>query len=73
MLKYPGNRGVIFRRVFPSLNRTIIPRAIALLKPWATYNKNEHTFTFTNGSVLELASLQYENSRSSTTPAPSTG
>jgi len=62
MLKYPGNRGVIFRRVFPSLNRTIIPRAIALLKPWATYNKNEHTFTFTNGSVLELASLQYENS-----------
>ncbi len=61
LLKYPGNRGVIFRRVFPSLNRTIIPRAIALLKPWAKYNKVEHTFTFTNGSVLELASLQYEH------------
>ena len=62
MLKHPGNRGVIFRRVFPSLNRTIIPRATALLKPWAKYNKVEHTFTFTNGSVLELASLQYKDS-----------
>jgi hypothetical protein len=56
MLRYPGNRGVIFRRVFPSLNRTIIPRATLLLKPWATYNKVEHTFYFHNGSVLELAS-----------------
>jgi hypothetical protein len=60
MLDYPGNRGVIFRRVFPSLNRTIIPRAMAFLKHWAVYNKVEHTFTFHNGSVLELGTLQYE-------------
>lgn len=62
MLRYPGNRGVIFRRVFPSLNRTLIPRATLLLKPWATYNKVEHTFYFHNGSILELASLQYADS-----------
>lgn len=62
MLDYPGNRGVIFRRVFPSLNRTIIPRARSLYKPWAEYNKVEHVFYFHNGSILELASLQYADS-----------
>ena len=61
MLEYPGNRGVIFRRVFPSLNRTIIPRAKAMYAGWATYNKAEHIFTFRNGSILELATLQYES------------
>jgi hypothetical protein len=60
MLEYPGNRGVIFRRVFPSLNRTIIPRARALFAGWGNYNKVEHTFYFDNGSILELATLQYE-------------
>lgn len=58
MLDHPGNRGAIFRRVFPSLNRSIVPRAVALLQPWATYNKVEHIFTFHNGSILELGSLE---------------
>lgn len=61
MLDYPGNRGVIFRRVYPSLERTIIPRARAFLAPWAKYNEAKHFFTFHNGSVLELAALQYAN------------
>ena len=46
----------------PSLNRTIIPRAMLHLKPWATYNKVEHTFYFHNGSILELASSHYADS-----------
>jgi len=62
MLRYPGNRGFNFRWVFPSLNRTIIPRAMLHLKPWATYNKVEHTFYFHNGSILELASSHYADS-----------
>lgn len=53
------NRGVIFRRVFPSLSRTIVPRAKQKLWGRAKWNGQEHTFTFPNGSVLELASLQY--------------
>lgn len=58
----PGNRGVIFRRVFPSLRRTIIPRLRAALpSSRADYNKSEHTFYFPNGSILETASLQYED------------
>ncbi len=62
MLHYPGNRGFNFRWVFPSLNRTIIPRAMLHLKPWATYNKVEHTFYFHNGSIRELASSHYADS-----------
>lgn len=60
MERIPGNRGGVFRRVFPSLNRTIIPRLkMKLLPHRASYNGTEHTFTFPNQSVLECASLQY--------------
>ena len=57
--RYAGNRVIIFRRVFPSLNRTIIPRLKQKLNRRARYNSQEHTFTFPNGSVLEVGSLQY--------------
>lgn len=59
MERHPRNRGVIFRRVFPSLNRTIIPRLKFKLAGRAKWNANEHTFTFPNDSILECASLQY--------------
>lgn len=62
MEKYPGNRGGIFRRVNPSLTRSVIPRLKILLFKKAKWNGNEHTFTFPNGSILELGSLQYEDS-----------
>ncbi|HXJ65150.1 MAG TPA: phage terminase large subunit [Actinomycetota bacterium] len=56
---HPGNRVVAFRRVFPSLNRTLIPRLKQKLYGRARYNMQEHTFTFPNTSVLEVGSLQY--------------
>lgn len=59
---YEGNRCAIFRRVFPSLNRTIIPRAKQKLWTRARWNGQDKTFTFPNGSVLELGSLQYADS-----------
>lgn len=62
MEAHAHNRGVIFRRVFPSLARTIVPRAKQKLWARARWNGQDHTFTFPNGSVLELASLQYADS-----------
>lgn len=59
MERFPNNRGLVLRRVFPSLNRTIIPRLKTKLRTRAKWNGTEHTFTFPNGSVLECASLQY--------------
>lgn len=58
---YPGNRVIIFRRVFPSLNRTVIPRAKLILRGKARWNSQEKTFTFPNGSVFEVGSLQYKD------------
>jgi hypothetical protein len=59
MEAHAGNRGVIFRRVLPSADRTIVPRLQVILAGRAKYNENKHTFTWPNGSVLEISSLQY--------------
>jgi hypothetical protein len=56
---YATNRVLVLRRVFPSLNRTIIPRLKAKLHGLARWNGQEHTFSFANGSVLECGSVQY--------------
>lgn len=61
MERYPGNRGGIFRRVHPSLTRSVIPRLKIILRGRARWNGNEHTFTFPNTSILELGALQYED------------
>lgn len=60
MERHPRNRGAIFRRVHPSLTRSVLPVMQAkLAPPRARWNANEHTFTFPNGSVLELGHLQH--------------
>lgn len=63
MLNHPFNRGAIFRRVFPSLERTLIPRSKQMYpKHGGVYNAVKHTWTFPNLSVLEMASLQHSDS-----------
>lgn len=60
---HPWNRWAIFRRVYPSLRRTVIPRARAKLAGGrAEWNAQDHSFTFPNGSVLELSHLQVADS-----------
>jgi hypothetical protein len=59
MERHAGNRGGIFRRVYPSLNRTVVPRLKMKLHGRALWNGNEMTFTFPNGSVIELGALQH--------------
>lgn len=61
MEDHAHNRGAIFRRVHPSLARSVIPRCRAILAGGrAKWNGVEKTFTFPNGSILELSSLQYK-------------
>lgn len=63
MEQFPNNRAGVFRRVYPSLARSIIPRLKRKLPPHrAKWNGNDKTFTFPNGSVIECASLQYLDS-----------
>ena len=54
-LVWPGARVPIFRRTYPALEEHLIPKALAELPVgMATYNKVQHEFTFTNGSILEF-------------------
>ncbi|KKK73204.1 hypothetical protein LCGC14_2896140, partial [marine sediment metagenome] len=60
-LKYPKSRGLILRRTFPELLRNhIFKLQEELPKGIYKYNEQKHIFTFTNGSVLEMGSCQYE-------------
>jgi hypothetical protein len=61
--RHAGVRCLILRRVFPSLNSSIVPRAQARLVKIARYNGSDNTFSFPNGSVLELGSMQYEQDK----------
>lgn len=56
---YDGIRTIVFRRVYPSLSRTVIPRSKAILWNRAKWNSQEKTWTFPNNSVLEFGTLQY--------------
>lgn len=63
MLAHPFNNGVIFRRVFPSLVKTLIPRSKRVYPAYGgVWNGQNHDWTFPNGSVLTFGSLQYEDS-----------
>jgi phage terminase large subunit len=54
-MKYPGTRGIIFRRRFPDLERTLIPRSHDFfLKVGAKYNQSKHHWKFKNGSIQEF-------------------
>lgn len=61
MMRHPGNRGLILRRTFPKLSRSLLPRAETVLAGRAVPNRVQHTFTFPNGSVLEFGHLQHEH------------
>lgn len=52
---YPGFSGLILRRTFPELRRSLILRSWALFdRSLARYNVGDHTWYFHNGSVLEF-------------------
>lgn len=60
-LLIPGARVALFRRTFPDLRRAVIDYLRAEMPPGvATYNVADHEWRFTNGSILELASLDLE-------------
>jgi hypothetical protein len=60
-LRFPGAGVGIFRRYHTDLTSgpsSILRRLLGMLPPWiATYNANEHSFTFRNGSVLTLGHM----------------
>ena len=61
----PSFKGIIFRRTFPQLEESIIPRTRELFKPLGgTYNEQKHFWTFPSGAQFFLSyMLRNENAR----------
>lgn len=63
LYEHPFFRGIIFRRTFPQLEKSLIPRA----KYWyrdilgAVYRDQKHSFEFPSGAVVYLAHMERED------------
>ena len=58
----PDVHGIIFRRTYPQLLKSIIRKLLwELPKGTYKYNKSEHIMTFDNGSTLEFWHCQYDD------------
>src|SRR5688572_17528964 len=57
---YPSFKGIIFRRTFPQLDKSIVPRARLIYERIfnAKYNDQKHTFTFPSGATMFLSYLE---------------
>ncbi|NPV90086.1 MAG: terminase [Firmicutes bacterium] len=49
-----GSRGLILRRTYPELERSLILRSYEMLTGWASYQAQKHRWQFPNGSLLEF-------------------
>lgn len=55
---HPKFRGIIFRRKFPELQKSLIDRAVDYEKLGAEYNGTEHTYTFPSGAKMFFGFMQ---------------
>lgn len=61
MVEAPGNRGLILRRKFPELNRSLIQRSLAKFpRSVCEYKASEKAWFFKNGSILEFGYCERE-------------
>lgn len=61
-MQHPGTVGIIFRRKFPDLEKTLIPRSHAFfLRVGAKYNSSKHLWVFPNGSKQWFGFCENEN------------
>jgi hypothetical protein len=61
-MQFPNSRGIVFRRRFPDLERTLIPRSHEFfLKVGAKYNGAKHLWKFRNGAIQEFGFCESDN------------
>ena len=62
-MDYPGSKQVIFRRTFPELERSVILEWMKWVpERFASYNSTQHRAWFSNGSIVEFAHLERDES-----------
>ncbi len=61
-LTYPRSKQIIFRKTYPELERSILRTMLSIYpRGKYSYNKQAHTFTFFNGSIIDCGYLQNES------------
>ena len=62
LYEHPQFTGIIFRRTYPQLEKSLIPRAKLLYEPLgAVYNETKKVFTFPSGAKLFLGHMDKES------------
>lgn len=62
LYEHPEFTGIIFRRTFPQLEKSLIPRAKIIYEPLgAKYNETKKLFTFPSGAKIFLGHMDREN------------
>lgn len=61
--QYPGYRAILFRRTFPEIEKSLVPRIAALIGGIAKSRNKGMEWTFPNKSVLYLGHLQREEDK----------
>lgn len=60
---HPQFRGILFRRTFPDLERSLIQKSrefYPLVIPGCSYNEQKHIWRFPSGASIEFGHLEYE-------------
>lgn len=61
-LQHPNTRGLMLRRTFPELQRSLIAESHKIYKMFgAKYNDQKHIWTFPNGSIQEFGHVERES------------
>ncbi len=62
LYEHPEFTGIIFRRTFPQLEKSLIPRAKLLYNPLgASYNETKKLFTFPSGAKIFLGHMERDS------------
>ena len=60
-LKYSKSKQIIFRRTFPDLEKSLIRVSLEIYpRTIADYNSSKHTWTFSNGSIIDFGYIANE-------------
>jgi hypothetical protein len=55
----PGFQGIIFRKTFPQLEESLIPRSHSFYKPLqGRYNDSKHVWTFPSGATIRFSYME---------------
>lgn len=60
-LKYPGSQGLMLRRTYKELEKSLIRKSFKYYKTFAKFNESKRAWIFHNGSIEDFGYCEHEN------------